>query len=77
MESQTLERIIAEHPFFANLGSGYTTLLVSCASNVRFDAGRYILREGEEANEFYLVRQGRVALEIAPPQRKPWGGPLG
>ena len=70
MESQTFEKIIAEHPFFANLGSCYTTLLVSCASNVRFDTGSYILREGEEANEFYLIRHGRVALEIAPPQRK-------
>jgi CRP-like cAMP-binding protein len=71
METQTLERTIAEHPFFADLESYYTTLLVSCASNARFDSGKYILREGEEANEFYLIRQGRVAIEIAPPQRKP------
>lgn len=71
MEPQTLERIIAEHPFFADLESYYAALLVSCASNVRFEAGKYILREGEEANEFYLIRQGRVAIEIAAPQRKP------
>jgi CRP-like cAMP-binding protein len=71
METQTLEKILAEHPFFADLESYYMTLLVSCASNVRFDANKYILREGEEANEFYLIRQGRVAIEISPPQRKP------
>jgi CRP/FNR family transcriptional regulator, cyclic AMP receptor protein len=70
MQTQTLERIIAEHPFFAGLGSDYTSLLVGCASNVRFEAGRYIFREGEEANEFYLIREGRVAIEILPPQRK-------
>ena len=71
MEIQSLERIINEHPFFADLESSYISLLVGCASNVRFDAGKFILREGEEANEFYLIRAGRVAIEINPPQRKP------
>lgn len=68
---ETLERIIAEHRFFADLDRSYTRLLVGCASNVRFDAGTYIFKEGEEANEFYLIRAGRVALEIFAPQRKP------
>ena len=68
---ETLEHIIAEHPFFAGLESYYTTLLTGCAANVRFDAGTYIFKEGEEANEFYLIRAGKVALEIFAPQRKP------
>jgi CRP/FNR family transcriptional regulator, cyclic AMP receptor protein len=68
---ETLERIIAEHPFFADLESYYTNLLTGCASNVRFDAGSYIFKEGGEANEFYLIRAGKVALEIFAPQRKP------
>jgi CRP/FNR family cyclic AMP-dependent transcriptional regulator len=68
---ENLERILAEHSFFAGLESYYTSLLVRCAANVRFDAGSYILKEGEEANEFYIVRKGKVALEIFAPQRKP------
>jgi len=68
---ETLERILAEHPFFAGLESYYTNLLVGCAANVRFDAGSYILKEGEEANEFYVIRAGKVAVEIFAPQRKP------
>ena len=68
---ETLERIIAEHPFFAGLKTQYTALLVGCASNVRFEAGVYILKEGEEANQFFLLRHGRVAVEIFAPQRKP------
>jgi CRP-like cAMP-binding protein len=44
--------------------------LVSCAANVRFGAGEYMLREGEEANQFYLIRQGQVAIEISPPQKR-------
>jgi len=68
---ETLERILAEHSFFAGLESYYANLLVGCAANVRFNAGTYILKEGEEANEFYVIRTGKVALEIFAPQRKP------
>ena len=66
---ETLERIVAEHPFFAGLEEQYLHLLVGCASNVRFEAGSSILREGEEASQFYLIRQGKIALEISAPPR--------
>lgn len=46
-------------------------LVTGCASNLRFDSGIYILKEGEKANQFFLIRGGRVSLEIFAPQRKP------
>jgi len=68
---ETLERIIAEQPFFAGLEESSLNLVTGCASNVRFDAGVYIFKEGDEANEFYLIRSGKVALELFAPQHKP------
>ena len=68
---ETLERILSEHPFFKGLEESYLQLLVGCASNVRFDAGEVIFREGEEANKFYLIRQGKVAVEMFAPSRGP------
>ena len=68
---ETLERTLARHPFFEGLEPEYLRLLTGCASNARFEAGAYIFREGEEANQFYLLRQGRVALEIFAPQSPP------
>lgn len=68
---ETLERILAKHPFFEELDPEYLKLLVGCASNVRFETGAYLFRQGEEANQFYLLRQGRVALEICAPQCPP------
>jgi signal-transduction protein with cAMP-binding, CBS, and nucleotidyltransferase domain len=68
---ETLERIIADHPFFRGLEPEFTNLLVGCAANARFRAGDYIFREGGEANEFYLIRKGKVSLEIFAPQREP------
>jgi CRP/FNR family transcriptional regulator, cyclic AMP receptor protein len=68
---ETLERILAGHPFFADLDPAYLQLIVGCASNVRFEAGRFLFHAGEQANAFYLIRAGRIALEIAPPGRPP------
>jgi len=68
---QTLEPILAEHPFLKGLDPEYLKLLVGCASNVRFNAGQFIFREGEEANQFYMIRQGKVALETLAAERGP------
>ncbi|MDW8105819.1 MAG: cyclic nucleotide-binding domain-containing protein, partial [Armatimonadota bacterium] len=61
---RTLESILAEHPFFAGLEPRYVQVIAGCASNVVFEEGRIIFREGEEADRFYLIREGRVALEV-------------
>jgi CRP-like cAMP-binding protein len=64
MEVKDLEHIIREHPFFTELEEGFCKLVCGCAKNVRFEAGRYLFREGEPADQFYLLRHGRVALEV-------------
>jgi CRP/FNR family cyclic AMP-dependent transcriptional regulator len=66
---ETLEPILAKHPFFEGLEKRYLELLTGCASNARFNAGQYLFRDGEEAKEFYIVRQGIIAVEIAVPGR--------
>jgi len=66
---ENLERIITEHPFFAGMTPEHLRLLAGCASNARFNAGQFVLREGEEANEFYLIRHGKVGLEVYTPNR--------
>jgi CRP-like cAMP-binding protein len=65
----TLEPILSAHPFLQGLDQPVLALIVGCASNVRFDAGQYLFREGEEASEFYIIREGLVSLEIHLPER--------
>jgi CRP/FNR family cyclic AMP-dependent transcriptional regulator len=69
MAVENLERILAAHSFFKGMEEIYLPLFVDCASNVRFEAGEYIFREGGEANQFYLIRHGRVAVEVSTPER--------
>jgi len=64
-----LERILKQHPFFAGLEDAFCDLVCGCAKNVSFQAGQYLFHEGEPADWFYLLRHGRVALQIAAPGR--------
>ena len=64
---ETLEPLLRSHEFFQGLDPGYFPLLVGCASNVRFGEGTWLFREGQPANQFFLIRHGKVALEIAAP----------
>jgi CRP-like cAMP-binding protein len=66
---RTLEALLADVPFFDGMSPEYVALLAGCASNVRFDAGQAIFREGDEANTFYVIRSGSVALEAFGPAR--------
>ncbi len=66
-----LERILREHPFFSQFPEDQIMLVTGCARNHRFDAGQYLFREGESADEFFLIRHGKVALEIAAPGQQP------
>lgn len=62
-----LAPLLKDHAFFENLKPEYTELLVECASNVRFEANQLIFRQGEDADRFYLIRHGKVAIEIRAP----------
>jgi CRP-like cAMP-binding protein len=68
---ETLEAILAKTPIFDGLDKHYLELLAGCASNTRFDANEYIFKEGEEATQFYIIRHGKVALELFAPPRGP------
>ncbi|BBM70920.1 cyclic nucleotide-binding domain-containing protein [Rhodothermus marinus] len=66
---RSLKDLLAEHPFFQGLEEPYLELIAGCARNVRFNAGSYIFREGEPATEFFLIRYGRVSIEVHLPER--------
>ncbi len=68
---ETLQGILTAHPFFSDFPARYLELVVGCASNARFGAGDFIFREGEEAETFYLIREGHVSLQIASEHRSP------
>lgn len=61
---ESLKGYLAEHPFLSDLSTEQIALIVGCASNVRFDANQFIFKEGQEANQFYIIRHGKISLEV-------------
>jgi CRP-like cAMP-binding protein len=59
-----LDDLLGEHPLFAGLGADMRALLAGCARNVHFPADGCLFRTGEPADSCYLLRSGRVALEL-------------
>ena len=64
---ENLKEYLGTHPFFEGLKPEHLDLLVGCTRDVSFEEGQYIHREGEAANHFYLIRQGRVVVEASSP----------
>ena len=64
-----LEPTLREHPFLAGFTDAQVGQLAGCARHAGYDADGYLFHEGAEAREFFLLRSGRVALEITVPGR--------
>ena len=64
---ESLQELLMGHPFFAGLDDSTVSMLVGCARNVHYRPGEYLFREGEAADYFFVVRRGRVALDVHVP----------
>ena len=54
---------VALHPFLVGMNPTQLALLSDCAIAVHFKKGETVLREGELANRFYLIENGKVVLD--------------
>ena len=44
-------------------------MIVGCGRNIHVNAGELLLREGDPADRFYLIRRGALVLEVHAPGR--------
>jgi len=68
---QTIDELIAAAPVFDGLAREQLELIAGCGSNEHVEEGALLLREGEPANRYFLIRRGSVALEVHMPGRGP------
>jgi CRP/FNR family transcriptional regulator, cyclic AMP receptor protein len=59
----TLEDILAWHPFWNKLPRQYFPLLIECATVERYRSGEPIFKKGYDAERFFLIHHGKVVLE--------------
>ena len=66
---RTLDTLIGDSPVFEGLTKDQLAFVAGCGKNVTFDAGERLFREGDDANTFFLIRHGLVALDTFSPHR--------
>ena len=64
---QTIAEYLPEHPFFAGLDPATLELAAGCAVNVHFRPGEFLFHEGDPADTFYVLRRGRVSIQMRTP----------
>ena len=70
MRNMTLKPILSNHDFFKGLPEPDLDMLSGCATNIRIPEGDFLFHAEEDADRFYLIRRGRVALELPLSRRK-------
>lgn len=71
VQIEGMDKLIREHPSFKELSEEHLQLLAGCCANERFADNEYIARQDMVSEKFYLIRHGRVALELHPPGMEP------
>jgi len=66
---QSLEALLGEASALRSLPAAHRATMVGCARLRVFEAGAMLLTESGPAEEFFLIRRGRVAIETAVPAR--------
>ena len=61
---------IQAHPFLKGLVPEHRSVVMQGAEERAFSTGEIVFREGQPANRFYLIQEGRLALETHVPG---WG----
>jgi CRP/FNR family transcriptional regulator, cyclic AMP receptor protein len=65
----TVADAVTESGLFYGLSPHHLLVVAGCARFDRFPAGATILREGQPADRFLVIREGSVALEVSAPGR--------
>ena len=71
-EIKNIRTLLVENPFFEGMPDAHLETMAGCGKLVHFNAGEFLLREGEKADTFFLIRDGDVAIE----SHDPASGPL-
>lgn len=61
--------VLADHEFFRGMPPGHLDRLADVARSDDLPAGRRLFDEGEPADRFWLIRSGRVVLDLHVPGR--------
>jgi CRP-like cAMP-binding protein len=66
-----LKQLLTNHTDFKDLNPDNINYLCGSARKATFPAHSFIFKTGEPAEEFYIIKSGKVALEVYSPPKGP------
>ena len=67
--TEAIRELLAGHAFTRRFWPEHVARLAGMASEARFEPGELIFQEGDHSSLFYLLIEGKVALEVVPAGR--------
>jgi len=64
MSKQSIEDYLSNHDFFSGMDSSYLKFLSDSATEQQIKAGDVLFQYGKNADKFYLLRKGQVAIQV-------------
>ena len=64
MSNQSTTEYLSAHEFFSELSDDVLKFLCECSSTHEIKKGQILFRQGENADKFYVIRNGRISIQI-------------
>ncbi|MFT5657516.1 MAG: CRP/FNR family cyclic AMP-dependent transcriptional regulator [Gammaproteobacteria bacterium] len=64
MSKQSVEGYLSTQLFFTGIDAGFLKFLVNSSSELKIQKGDVLFRQGELADKFYFLRNGRMSIQI-------------
>ncbi len=64
MKTDAIEHYLSQQALFAGLDEKYIAILSQHARKLRIEKGEMLFRQGEPAEKFYVVCDGRISIQI-------------
>ena len=58
----------SDHPFLRGMDRAFTEAISEGSTDVTFETGDLLVREGDVADRFFLIFHGKVAVEVVAPE---------
>jgi CRP/FNR family cyclic AMP-dependent transcriptional regulator len=71
MKIRSVEELLRKHPLFETMRDDHLSFLAGCGSATHFNEQTLIFQDNQPADAFFILRGGRVAIEVAAAGRDP------
>ena len=64
MNNQSITEYLSAHEFFSDLSDDVLKFICECSSTREIKKGQILFRQGENADKFYVIRNGRISIQM-------------